>query len=154
MRKSIRTFIVAVCLVIATGASATDYKYLIFESQDGTNISIALDGLTITFNNGILTATQGGSSKQLTVSDLSKMFFSTLDGIRPIENENTAVSLQGATLSIKAPAGTQARVFDASGKLVMSTRITTNGTPANIGLLKQGVYVVKAGQLTHKILVK
>lgn len=134
---------------------ATNYKYLNIQKQDGDESSFSLSGLKLSFSGGVLTASQNGAKTTYEVADLAKMYFSeTQTAIQSVEKSHTAVSLQGSSLLIKAPAGTLSRVFDASGKLVMSTTISSDGTPSSVELLQPGIYLVKAGNQTLKILVK
>ena len=65
-------------LVVMTGtlaAYADEYPYLTFETTDGTKVSVTASSLTISISETTLTA--GG--KSFTLSDLSKMYFSTTD---------------------------------------------------------------------------
>ena len=65
-------------LVVMTGtlaAHADEYPYLTFETSDGTKVSVTTSSLTISIADATLTA--GGET--FTLSDLSKMFFSTTD---------------------------------------------------------------------------
>lgn len=155
MKKNLRLLFVCLCALPALSGWAQDYRYLTIQTTDGTESSHALDGLVLTFDAGNLLAARGGSQTTYAVSTLDKMFLSSAPtAIRSAETGRTAVSLDRATLTIKAPAGTQARVFDSTGRMVMSTRIGTNGTAMSLGNLTPGIYIVKAGNQTSKILVK
>ena len=155
MKKTRRLLTTVYVLMAALQVFATDYKYLTFQKKDGDESSLLLSGLKLSFNSGVLTASQSGTKTTYQVVDLAKMYFSeTPTAIQSLQNSRTAVSLQGSSLQINAPAGTLSRVFDASGKLVMSTTVSSDGTPAHVDLLLPGIYVVKAGKQTLKILVK
>lgn len=155
MKKTRRLLITVCVLMAAFQVFATDYKYLNIQKQDGDESSFLLNGLKLSFSGGVLTASQNGAKTTYEVADLAKMYFSeTQTAIQSVEKSHTAVSLQGSSLLIKAPAGTLSRVFDASGKLVMSTTISSDGTPSSVELLQPGIYLVKAGNQTLKILVK
>lgn len=54
-----------------------DYEHLTFERSDGTKVSITAVGTVITFTDDLLTAVNGSESYQLSLADLSKMFFTT-----------------------------------------------------------------------------
>ena len=65
-------------LTLMMGTLAThadDFPYLTFEMTDGTKVSVEVSSLTISISGTTLTA--GGES--FTLSDLSRMFFSTSD---------------------------------------------------------------------------
>ena len=78
MKQSLRLLVAAVLALTAGTASADNYKYLTFTKTTGTESSVAIDGLKITFNDGVLTANQKGNVTTFTVSELTKMVF-TMD---------------------------------------------------------------------------
>ena len=114
-------------LVIGTlTAQADDYTYLTFETTDGAKFSVGASSLTITISGTTLTA----GSQSFTLSNLSKMYFSTSDettGIKTI----TAQELSDAT-----------EVYDLNGRKVQKEQ------------LRKGVYVIKTKSGNHKIAVK
>ena len=155
MKKYVLSFLIAVLFVSSASVSAQTYKYLIFRNQAGSETGLLLQNLKLTFNGDILTASQNGNQTMYQISALQKMFFSqNQTGISQLEADHTAISLEGSTLKINAPAGTVAKVYDTKGTLVMSTKVTSDGTPANINLLQPNIYIVKAAQTKIKILVK
>ena len=56
-------------------AQADNYSFLTFEMTDGAKASVAVESLTLTISGTMLTA----GSQQFTLSNLSKMYFSTSD---------------------------------------------------------------------------
>lgn len=56
-------------------AQAADYTYLTFETTDGAKVSVEASSLNITISGTTLTA----GSQSFTLSNLSKMYFSTSD---------------------------------------------------------------------------
>jgi hypothetical protein len=107
-------------------AQAADYTYLTFETTDGAKVSVEASSLTITISGTTLTA----GSQSFTLSNLSKMYFSTSDettGIKAISAEE----LNEAT-----------EVYDLNGRKVQKDQ------------LKKGVYVIKTKNGNHKIAVK
>jgi hypothetical protein len=153
--KTIRLWLFMGVLLLVSGLHAGSYKYLIFQTTDGSKTSVFVSDLKLAYNNGQLTATQNGTTATFTVSDLSKMWFTAdLTAIQEVESPNTAVSLDGSALKINAPVGSVAKVYDANGRMVMSCKIASDGSPAHVNLLDRGIYVVKAGSETLKILVK
>lgn len=155
MKKNLRLLFVCLCALPALSGWAQDYRYLTIQTTDATESSHALNGLVLTFDANNLRASQGGNQTTYALSTLDKMFLTSAPtAIRSVEAGHTAVSLDRATLTIKAPSGTQARVFDSQGRIVMSTRIGSDGTAMSLGSLTPGIYVVKAGNQTSKILVK
>lgn len=107
-------------------AQADGYTYLTFETTDGAKVSVEVSSLSITISGTTLTA----GSQQFTLSNLSKMYFSSL-------NETTGIeSITTTTLD------DDVEIYDLNGHKVTKDQ------------LKKGVYVVKSKSGNHKIAVK
>jgi len=107
-------------------AHADDYSYLTFETTDGSKTSVSVSSLTITISGTTLTA--GGQS--FTLSNLSKMYFSTSDqttGINDIFSSDTDQITD---------------IYDLQGRKVSKDQ------------MRSGVYVIKTAQGTRKVNVK
>ena len=61
---------------VLQGAWCNDYLYLTFQNADGTTKSLSVESLSITFEDGKLMATNVDGEEALSLSDLSKMYFS------------------------------------------------------------------------------
>ena len=121
---------IALTLLILVGtltAQADGYTYLTFETTDGTKASVAIESLTLSINGTTLTA----GTQQFTLSNLSKMYFSTTDesttGIESISIE----SLDEAT-----------DIYDLQGHKVTKAQ------------MRRGVYIVKTNSKTYKMVKK
>lgn len=108
-------------------AQAGNYPYLTFETTDGAKASVAVELLTLTFNGMVLTA----GSQQFTLSNLSKMYFSTSD--------ETATGIEEITT---ATLDTAAEIYDLQGHKVDRAQ------------MHKGVYIVKTNSRTYKMIVK
>lgn len=75
MKKKILMTFVALCGLMQ-GAWCYDYPYLTFGTTDGTTKSLSVESLLINFENGQLLATNIDGDEILTLSDLTKMYFS------------------------------------------------------------------------------
>ena len=117
---------------------ATDYPYLAFQMADGTVQTVAVAQLVLTVSNGQLVATNTEGTKSFTLTNLSKMYFSS-QAVTGIEAINTSGSADESQL--------QAEVFDLSGKRVASGRLLEMQLP-------RGIYVVKTMKGTKKISIK
>lgn len=121
-----KIFLLLPLLVGTLTAQAGDYAYLTFETTDGVKASVSVEGLTLTFSGTTLTA----GSQSFSLSNLSKMYFSTSDETTGIE-EITAATLDEA-----------ADIYDLQGH-----KITKNQ-------MKKGVYIVKTKNKTYKMVVR
>ena len=102
------------------------YTYLTFEMTDGTKVSVATSSLTLTFSGNTLTV----GSQTFTLSNLSKMYFST-------SNESTTGIEEMATLDDE-----NAEIYDLQGHQIQKEQMW------------KGVYIIKTKNRTRKILVK
>lgn len=113
-------------LIVTLTALADDYAYLTFETIDGDKVSVAVADLTISISGTTLTA----GSQSFTLTNLSKMYFSTSDETSGIESL-TIDDLNEIT-----------DVYDLSGKKVRKDQ------------MRKGVYIVKSKKGTFKMAVK
>ncbi len=115
-------------LLVAMGAvtvQADSYTYLTFETTDGVKTSVSVSSLTLTISGTTLTV----GSQSFTLSNLSKMYFSTTD-------ETTGIQ------SLTDNADEAAVIYDLKGNKIEKSQ------------MKKGVYIVKTKQGTHKIIVR
>ena len=111
-------------------AIAGNYPYLTFKLTDGAKVSVPVTSLTLSVNGTTLKA----GSQTFTISNLSKMYFSSTDettnGATAIE-ELTADDLEGK------------EIYDLNGHRLASD-----------AQLPRGVYIVKSKNKTCKIVVR
>ena len=74
MRKAV--MILAVMLAFCGRLGAQTYDYLTFQTSDGALHSIKTSGLVITFSDGQMKATAGSENLSLSLTELTKMYFS------------------------------------------------------------------------------
>ena len=125
MKKQIMTMMVMIASVTAQ-AENDDYPYLTFKTADGAKTSISTASLTINIQDGKLKA----GSMELTLADLSKMYFSTSDETTGIEEVTTT------TLDETAD------IYDLQGRKVTKDQ------------MRRGIYVVKTKSGIRKVRVK
>ena len=105
-----------------------DYSYLTFETTDGAKASVSVEGLTLSISGTTLTT----NSQSFTLSNLSKMYFSTTDETTTTGIENISIeTLDEAT-----------DIYDLQGHKVTKAQ------------MKKGVYIVKTKNKTYKMVVK
>lgn len=104
---------------------AEDYAYLTFETTDGAKTSVKVSSLSLTISGTTLTA----GSRSFTLSNLTKMYFSTDDETTTGISETMAADLSEAT-----------EIFDLNGRKVTKDQ------------MQRGVYIVKTKNGSHKII--
>ncbi|MBQ7686461.1 MAG: T9SS type A sorting domain-containing protein [Bacteroidaceae bacterium] len=130
-----KIFLLFLMLVGTLSIHADDaYPYLTFETTDGAKASVAVDSLSLSIKGTTLRA----GDKQFTLSNLSKMYFSTEDettaGIENVNDNDNYIE-----------------VYDLQGKKVESEMV--NGKWLN-GKLPRGIYIVKMKDKTYKLMVR
>lgn len=126
-------------MILAAGSltvSASGYNYLAIERSNGASQTLTALGLTLSFADGVLTATNGTEKAVVTLTDLNRMYFT--DTPSTDAGTTTAITAaEAATLS------TTEEVYDLSGRRQPSGQA-----------LKKGVYVVRKNGNSTKIQVK
>ena len=122
-----KLFLLLTVLVTTLTAQAEGYTYLTFETTDGAKASVSVENLTLTISGTTLTA----GSQQFTLSNLSKMYFSTSDETATGIEEITSASIEEAT-----------DIYDLQGHKVSKEQ------------MRKGVYIVKTKSRTYKMVVR
>ena len=116
-------------LVGTVTAQAEDYTYLTFETTDGAKASVSVaSDVTLTISGTTLTV----GTQSFTLSNLSKMYFSTSD-----ETTTTGISEV-----MKANLDEATEIYDLQGHKVSKDQ------------MRRGVYIVKTNSRTYKMVVK
>lgn len=122
-----KLFFLLAFVIGALTANAETYSYLTFETTDGTKVSVSVSSLTLTISGTTLTA----GEQSFTLSNLSKMYFTTTD-----ETSTGIESISAADLQEVSD------IYDLNGRKVEKSQ------------MQKGVYVVKTKSGTYKIAVK
>ena len=129
MKKIALTLLI---LVVTLTAQAEDYAYLTFETTDGAKASVAIEGLTLSISETTLTV----GTQSFTLTNLSKMYFSTTD--------ESTTGIESSRLETRDEA---TDIYDLSGKKIVNSKSSNSKLP-------RGVYIVKTKSKTYKIVVR
>ena len=148
-----RTLTLIAAIGCLATAQAQDYNYLVLRLLDTSEQTMTTEGLVMTFADGQLTATSGGTTTTLALSQLDAMYFSQEDinGIGAQQQTPTTLRVNGRTLLVSAPAGSQVLIAGVGGMLVDHY---TAGNDAQPTSLRPGIYVVKVNDKSTKIIIK
>lgn len=135
MKKTL--LIIAAAAVVET-AQAYDYPYLTLQKSDGTEQSVAVEQLKLTFSDGQMVLSNSDGTTTISLSDLSKMYFST--------SATAGISTQISEVSDDSPV----EVYTLSGMGLGSFESVAEAKKQ----LKAGIYVMKSKTRTLKITVK
>ena len=121
-------------LLVALTNKAATYDYMVFETNDGTQLTMTANGLKLVYKDGVLTATNGTVTQTFSTSKLSRMFFSNTKqgddatGISDLKDSDNLSNTE---------------IYDLSGRRLPQG---TKPTP--------GLYIFKKGNTTTKKYVK
>lgn len=127
-----KTLIAAAC-VFPMMATAADFPWMTFKMNDGTEISVASEGLSILYAEGNLLLKSPTVDQNIATNQLVSMKFTT-----------TPAAVDG----IDATMTNQADYFDLSGK--KAGRFATADEPRKA--LPSGTYIMKSKEKTIKII--
>ena len=134
--KKILILVSALMTSVMTYADDFTYNYLVFTTQEGTEKSVAVENLKLTFVNGQMVVDNGLETQTYDLSSLSKMFFA----------ENSVDGIVETTID----ANEEVDVFTVSG-IGMGQFNNVNEAKKSLG---RGVYIFKQGSKTNKISIK
>lgn len=142
-------------LLLTLSVSAQTYSYLTVKMSNGTEQSLKLDGLKLTFDGSTLTAANSEETANFTLANLATMYFSVNPtGIDAVTTPAAATSFKAGRLIVDAPAGTSVSVYNVAGQLVGKYNKATNGAEQLGSNFEHGVYIVRAGSNTSKLLAE
>ena len=134
--KKILILVSALMTSVMTYADDFSYNYLVFTTQEGTEKSVAVENLKLTFVNGQMVIDNGVETQTYDLSSLSKMFFA----------ENSVDGIVETTID----ANEEVDVFTVSG-IGMGKFNNVDEAKKSLG---RGVYIFKQGSKTNKISIK
>lgn len=133
-----KTIVFLMAMAGSVAAQAYDYPYLTIQTVDGTEKSVAVESLKLTFCDGKLVVTNSDGTQTFTLSSLSKMFFSA----------SQTAGISDATTTTDADGS--AEVYSVGGMFMGQYDSIVKAKES----LKPGIYVVKTKTKTLKISVK
>ena len=117
-------------------AQADEFPYLTFETTNGTKVSVVVESLKLSISGTTLTV----GLQSFTLSNLSKMYFSTTDETNGVVDTIDDLSTDKSLLE-------NAEIYDLNGRIVTQGKASKSKLP-------RGVYIVKTNEKNCKIAVK
>ncbi len=116
-------------------AKAYDYPYLTFQNADGTEQSVSVEELKITYADGQLWVVEKGVTQKLDAAQLSKMYFATeTSSIESLSKDNDG----------------RVEIYNLFGVFLGNY----DSAQQAVSALEKGVYVMKSASETYKIIVQ
>ena len=126
-----RLFLGLLLALVSLSVQADDFRYMAFQTNDGTIRTITAEGLQLTFDDGKLTATSGDEQVVISLSELSKMYFT-----------DTPVGIEAPVLS-QNELDDNAVVYNLQGMCV-----------GRLQAQPKGIYIVKVNGQRRKVILK
>lgn len=136
-----KIFLASALCSMALYTQAVDYKYLTVTKTDGTSLPIDVSGgLTITFQDGDMVATNGSETNTFALTDLASMCF----------GESTDI----VTLLMEPSITQPVKLYNISGLFIGN--YTTSELKAMLkgANLKKGIYFIQMGDKTQKVIIR
>ncbi len=132
-----KVFFALLLAVQTASAELYDYPYMAFQTTDGIVKTVSVSSLSLSVSNGVLIATSDDGTESFTLSDLSKMYFTSEAVVTKVQNPESTGSSEVEVTSL-------AGVFCGTFPCVEAARQS----------LPAGMYIVKNSKETFKIAVK
>ena len=151
--STLRTLLAAFVLTFSSIVMADDYQYLTVTQSDGDTSFTVSDIQKITFDTTNMNLhLKDGSTQSLPLVNLQKMFFTgTASGIASLGSTNSKIHFEGGVLRADMAAGESLTIFNMKGEPAMSAN---KSGIYDLGTLVKGVYIVKVGSETKKVVNK
>ena len=143
-----------VALFATTMLSAQRLDYLTLRLTNGAEHSLNIAaGATLTFSASTFTGQANGQQLQLPLADLSALFFAAAPtGIEDLEAAAISARLSSNARIVTAPAGSTVSIYTLDGRQLTTLQKSLSGSERFTLPLSSGIYVVRIGQETFKLL--
>ena len=139
-------------LAIAGTATA---QHMVVETAGGNEV-FTLDNLKqITFNGTTVNIEQSnGAKSSASMGNIKRIYFDDMSSIADINAQggDLVEYLSHDDIAINSEAGSMVTVYSLTGAQLLTRRIDAQGEVISIAGLPQGIYIVKANEITTKII--
>ena len=136
-------------------AGTATAQHMVVETAGGNEV-ITLDNLKqITFNGTTVNIEQtDGTTSSASMGSIERIYFSDLSSIADINAQggNLVEYLSFDEIAINSEAGSTVAIYNLTGVQLLIRRIDAQGERISIAGLPQGIYIVKANEITTKII--
>ena len=155
MRK-MKQLLLCAALAVSGVAWADSYGYLTVASANGERSYELKSVNKITFDSVNMILWNGETiTAELPLASLDRMFFSSTSGITPITHDEATIALRDGVLHITAQPGSRITLYNMKGQLTKQVTASARETQLNLrGLLSNGVYIVRVGNQSRKVMNK
>jgi len=150
--KTMRTLLTLLALLFCVSGFSDNYQYLaISQTNNETQYELSqIQKITFDSSDMIMTLTNGGEQR-LPLASLQKLFFLNggVNAIASAKNEESVVKVKDGQLHVQVAKGEHLIIYNMKGEAVFSASKPTTSVIDN---LPKGIYIVKTGHKSQKIL--
>ena len=152
--KIARKLIVSLMFLLGTHASAASFAFLSVE-QEGEASSFEVSQISkITFDESdMVLHLSNGNEQRLPLNTLQKMFFSEqgIEAVGTVVADEEKIRISDGQLRLQLGDNEKAVIYNMKGELVY---VTNRSGSFQIDNLRKGVYIVRVGNTTKKVMTK
>lgn len=153
--KKLFMLLTAVCAMLQVAMAADKAEALLIQTKDGQTVSYSLTARpVVTFEATDLVLTTTEVSVKYPLADVKDITFGSNSSAIDVMNADIAFTINGDQIVAQGLGkGDRLQVYGIDGKVIANAGIDAEGTAkADISSLGHGIYVVKAGKKSYRIM--
>lgn len=160
MKKKIRSVVLALCLLSATGAMADNARFLVLTQTDGTITNIALsDAPTMTTVNDSLKVKAANQDITVALADVKDYHFNSeqeTTGINAVnvESSTTQLTINNGVVTFNGlKKGYRVIIATIDGRVIAENKANAQSLTVDLNNYGRGIYVIKALDRSLKVAI-
>lgn len=131
---------------------------IVVEKSDNNKMAVDLQNFRrITFNGSVVNIIENSGEKNLEMSEIARIYFDDYTRISEVDfngGKELVAYITPDEIAVNCEAGEVIAIYNISGSIVLKARQENEGGSISIANLPKGIYLLRAGRQTVKILKK
>lgn len=131
---------------------------IVVEKSDNNKLAVDLQNFRrITFTGNVVNIMDNVGEKSLEMSDITRIYFDDYTRINEVDfngSKELVAYITPDEIAVNCEAGEVIAIYNISGSIVLKARQESEGGSISIANLPKGIYLLRAGKQTVKILKK
>ena len=131
---------------------------IVVEKSDNNKLAVDLQNFrSITFTGNVVNIIDNVGEKSLEMSDITRIYFDDYTRINEVDfngSKELVAYITPDEIAVNCEAGEVIAIYNISGSIVLKARQESEGGSISIANLPKGIYLLRAGKQTVKILKK
>ena len=131
---------------------------IVVEKSDNNKLAVDLQNFRrITFTGNVVNIMDNVGEKSLEMSDITRIYFDDYTRINEVDfngSKELVAYITPDEIAVNCEAGEVIAIYNISGSIVLKARQESEGGSISIAYLPKGIYLLRAGKQTVKILKK